>query len=49
VGAAMLGLTHTDVVVAMLHEALARPPYDVPLPTPAFAGTTLAREAVASP
>jgi D-alanine-D-alanine ligase len=49
VGAAMVGLTHTDVVVAMLHEALTRPPYDVPLPTPAFAGTTLTREAAVSP
>ncbi|MER6492881.1 D-alanine--D-alanine ligase family protein [Streptomyces griseorubiginosus] len=49
VGAAMVGLTHTDVVLAMLHEALARPPYDVPLPTPAFAGTTRAREAAVSP
>lgn len=49
VGAAMLGLTHTDVVVAMLHEALARPPYDVPLPTPAFASSTPMREAAVSP
>ncbi|MFJ8535563.1 ATP-grasp domain-containing protein [Streptomyces sp. NPDC093591] len=49
VGAAMVGLTHTDVVLAMLHEALARPPYDVPLPTPAFASTTLTREAAVSP
>ncbi|WP_062642542.1 D-alanine--D-alanine ligase family protein [Streptomyces maremycinicus] len=49
VGAAMVGLTHTDVVLAMLHEALARPPYDVPLPTPAFASTTRAREAAVSP
>ncbi|WP_405671548.1 ATP-grasp domain-containing protein [Streptomyces sp. NBC_01530] len=49
VGAAMVGLTHTDVVVAMLHEALTRPPYDVPLPSPAFAGTTLTREAAVSP
>ncbi|NNN30407.1 ATP-grasp domain-containing protein [Streptomyces sp. S3(2020)] len=49
VGAAMVGLTHTDVVLAMLHEAVARPPYDVPLPTPAFAGTTRAREAAVSP
>ncbi|MFI9834575.1 ATP-grasp domain-containing protein [Streptomyces sp. NPDC051913] len=49
VGAAMVGLTHTDVVLAMLHEALARPPYDVPLPTPAFADTTRAREAAVSP
>lgn len=49
VGAAMVGLTHTDVVLAMLHEALARPPYDVPLPTPAFASTTPTREAAVSP
>ncbi|MDQ0605811.1 D-alanine-D-alanine ligase [Streptomyces canus] len=49
VGAAMVGLTHTDVVLAMLHEALADPPYDVSLPTPAFTGTTRAREAVVSP
>ncbi|KPI30525.1 D-alanine--D-alanine ligase [Actinobacteria bacterium OK074] len=49
VGAALVGLTHTDVVLAMLHEALARPPYDVPLPTPAFSSTTLAREAAVSP
>ncbi|MFE0256868.1 ATP-grasp domain-containing protein [Streptomyces sp. NPDC059010] len=49
VGAAMVGLTHTDVVLAMLHEALARPPYDGPLPTPAFVGTTRAREAAVSP
>ncbi|MFE2317248.1 hypothetical protein ACFXC8_29710 [Streptomyces sp. NPDC059441] len=48
VGAAMVGLTHTDVVVAMLHEALARPPYDVPLPTPAFPSSTLTREAAVS-
>lgn len=49
VGAAVVGLTHTDVVLAMLHEALARPPYDVPLPTPAFSSTTLTREAAVSP
>ncbi|MFD9330020.1 ATP-grasp domain-containing protein [Streptomyces sp. NPDC060065] len=49
VGAAMVGLTHTDVVVAMLHEALTRPPYDVPLPTPAFSRTTPTREAAVSP
>ncbi|MFG2639889.1 hypothetical protein ACGFYP_02755 [Streptomyces sp. NPDC048370] len=30
VGAATVGLTHTDVVRVMLHEALARPPYDIP-------------------
>ncbi|MFI2718335.1 ATP-grasp domain-containing protein [Streptomyces collinus] len=49
VGAAMVGLTHTDVVLAMLHEALARPPYDVPLPTPVFSSTTPMREAAVSP
>jgi D-alanine-D-alanine ligase len=49
VGAAMVGLTHTDVVVAMLREAFARPPYDVPLSTPAFSSTTLTREAAVSP
>ncbi|MGW7750290.1 D-alanine--D-alanine ligase family protein [Streptomyces violaceusniger] len=49
VGAAMVGLTHTDVVLAMLHEALARPPYDVPLPAPAFSSATLTREAAVSP
>ncbi|MGW1558274.1 D-alanine--D-alanine ligase family protein [Streptomyces sp. NPDC002144] len=49
VGAAMVGLTHTDVVLAMLHEALARPPYDVPLPTPVFSSTTPTREAAVSP
>ncbi|GGU41165.1 D-alanine--D-alanine ligase [Streptomyces albospinus] len=47
VGAAMVGLTHTDVVLAMLHEALARPPYDVPLPAPVFARSTSVREAAA--
>ncbi|WP_371652880.1 MULTISPECIES: ATP-grasp domain-containing protein [unclassified Streptomyces] len=49
VGAAMVGLTHTDIVLAMLHEALTRPPYDVPLPTPAFASSTPTREAAVSP
>ncbi|MFF4528220.1 ATP-grasp domain-containing protein [Streptomyces sp. NPDC001407] len=49
VGAAMVGLTHTDVVLAMLHEALVRPPYDVPLPTPVFTSTTATREAAVSP
>lgn len=48
-GAAMAGFTHTDTVLAMLHEALARPPYDVPLPTPAFSSDTLTREAAVSP
>ncbi|MCQ8829891.1 hypothetical protein [Streptomyces malaysiensis] len=49
VGAAMVGLTHTSVVLAMLHKALARPPYDVPLPAPAFSSATLRREAAVSP
>ncbi|MFF1570344.1 ATP-grasp domain-containing protein [Streptomyces sp. NPDC058293] len=50
VGAAMAGLTHTDVVLALLHEALTRRPYDVPLPTPAFSSTTTTtREAAVSP
>ncbi|WP_236246433.1 ATP-grasp domain-containing protein [Streptomyces sp. CC210A] len=49
VGAAMVGLTHTDVVLAMLHEALTRQPYDVPLPSPAFSGSTATREAAVSP
>ncbi|MFD4542500.1 ATP-grasp domain-containing protein [Streptomyces bauhiniae] len=47
VGAAMVGLTHTDVVLAMLHEALARRPYDVPLPAPVFSVPTATREAAA--
>ncbi|WHX24204.1 ATP-grasp domain-containing protein [Streptomyces malaysiensis subsp. malaysiensis] len=49
VGAAMIGLTHTSVVLAMLHEALARPPYDMPLPAPAFSSATPTREAAVSP
>ncbi|MGW2822162.1 D-alanine--D-alanine ligase family protein [Streptomyces sp. NPDC001443] len=49
VGAAMVGFTHTDVVLAMLHEALARPPYDVDLPTPVFSSATSTREAAVSP
>ncbi|MFI6685401.1 ATP-grasp domain-containing protein [Streptomyces sp. NPDC050485] len=46
-GAGLCGLTHSDVVLAMLHEALARPPYDVPLPAPVFARSTSVREAAA--
>ncbi|MFC9652348.1 ATP-grasp domain-containing protein [Streptomyces sp. NPDC056937] len=49
VGAGTLGFTHTDVVLATLHEALARAPYDVPLPTPAFSSTTSTREAAVLP
>ncbi|MEV2235944.1 hypothetical protein AB0H69_46350 [Streptomyces phaeochromogenes] len=50
VGAAMLGLTHTDVVVAMLHEALVRPP--AMRCSPAHSSVLrhpLTREAVISP
>jgi D-alanine-D-alanine ligase len=49
VGAALLGFTHKDVVLAMLREALTRPPYDVPLPTPVFSSTPVTREAAVSP
>lgn len=35
-GAALCGLSHADVVLAVLHEALTRPAYDVPLPSPVF-------------
>ncbi|MER6773276.1 D-alanine--D-alanine ligase [Streptomyces bacillaris] len=45
VGAAKVGFTHSDVVLAMLHEAMTRPPYDVPLPTPVFSSTLRNREA----
>ncbi|MGH3221292.1 MAG: hypothetical protein ACRDPY_21805 [Streptosporangiaceae bacterium] len=34
--ASLRGLRHTDVVAAILHEALARPRYGAPLPVPAF-------------
>ncbi|MQS34274.1 hypothetical protein FFZ77_01145 [Streptomyces katsurahamanus] len=34
----LCGFSHADVVLAMLHEAIVRPPYDVPLPVPRFAG-----------
>ncbi|MEV5950378.1 ATP-grasp domain-containing protein [Streptomyces sp. NPDC051993] len=47
VGAGLCGLSHSDVVLAMLHEALTRPPYDVPLPAPVFARSTSVREAAA--
>lgn len=46
-GAVLCGLSHSDVVLAMLHEALTRRPYDVPLPTPVFTATTAVREAAA--
>ncbi|MFF8283321.1 ATP-grasp domain-containing protein [Streptomyces albus] len=35
-GAAMVGMSHADVVTAMLHQAMRRRPYDVPLPAPVF-------------
>lgn len=48
IGANQCGLSHADIVAAVVHEALARPPYDVPLPTPAFhTGAAVVREPVA--
>lgn len=44
VGASLCGLTHADVVLAMLHEALTRPTYDVPLPIPVLHTSTPVRE-----
>jgi D-alanine-D-alanine ligase len=44
-GAGLVGLSHTDVVRAYLHEALTRPAYDVPLPVPVFTGTPEPRDA----
>ncbi|MER5973332.1 ATP-grasp domain-containing protein [Streptomyces sp. NPDC002055] len=46
-GAALCGLTHTDVVRAFLREALTRPPYDVPLPIPVLDSSTSVRETAA--
>ncbi|MFF7254754.1 D-alanine--D-alanine ligase family protein [Streptomyces microflavus] len=46
-GAVLCGLSHSDVVLAMLHEALTRRPYDVPLPAPVFTPMTSVREAAA--
>ncbi|MEV3858515.1 D-alanine--D-alanine ligase [Streptomyces sp. NPDC050095] len=46
-GALLCGLSHSDVVLAMLHEALNRQPYDVPLPAPVFTSTIPVREAAA--
>jgi D-alanine-D-alanine ligase len=44
-GAGLCGLSHADVVRAVLHEALTRSSYDVPLPTPVFTvGPTIERE-----
>lgn len=37
-GAGLLGLTHADILLAILREALARPRYDVPLSVPDFSG-----------
>lgn len=37
VGAGLTGLDHGDVVRAILHEAMTRQTYDVPLPTPRLA------------
>ncbi|MGW7367947.1 D-alanine--D-alanine ligase family protein [Streptomyces sp. NPDC054841] len=44
VGAGLCGLSHADAVLALLHEAVTRPHYDVPLPTPVFAASTPVRE-----
>ncbi|MGI5143936.1 hypothetical protein [Streptomyces sp. CA-106110] len=44
-GAGLVGLSHTDVVRAYLHEALTRPAYDVPLSAPVFTGTSEPRDA----
>ncbi|MFK0099277.1 ATP-grasp domain-containing protein [Streptomyces sp. NPDC091040] len=46
-GAVLCGLSHSDVVLAMIHEALTRRPYDVPLPAPVFTDLTSVREAAA--
>jgi D-alanine-D-alanine ligase len=37
-GAGLLGLTHADILLAILREALARPRYDAPLSAPDFSG-----------
>ncbi|MBD0740541.1 D-alanine--D-alanine ligase [Streptomyces sp. CBMA29] len=47
VGAGLAGLSHVDVVRAILHEALTRQPYDVPLPTPVLGAATDAGETAA--
>jgi len=39
--AGLLGLSHADVVTAMLREALTRPRYDAPLPVPDFTARPL--------
>ncbi len=46
-GAALCGFVHSDVVLAMLHEAVVRPTYDVPLPSPIFTGVPAPREPAA--
>lgn len=47
VGAGLAGLSHADVVRAILHEALTRRPYNVPLPTPALGAATEVGETAA--
>ena len=37
-GAGLLGLTHADILAAILREAITRPRYDAPLPVPDFSG-----------
>ncbi|MFE7795409.1 hypothetical protein [Streptomyces sp. NPDC057460] len=46
-GAALRGLSHTDVVRAFLHEALTRPTYDVPLPISVLNASASVRETAA--
>ncbi|MEV6653912.1 ATP-grasp domain-containing protein [Streptomyces sp. NPDC051219] len=46
-GAALCSLSHTDVVRALLHEAMTRPTYDVPLPIPVLTATPSVRETAA--
>ncbi|GAA0436646.1 D-alanine--D-alanine ligase family protein [Streptomyces luteireticuli] len=47
VGAALCGFSHTDVVLAMLHQALDHPLYDAPLPAPVFSAAPAQREPAA--
>jgi D-alanine-D-alanine ligase len=44
VGGRLCGLSRDDLVRAFLHEAITRPAYDVPLPTPVFGTSTVLPE-----
>ncbi|WNO69405.1 hypothetical protein OG830_39675 [Streptomyces sp. NBC_00121] len=46
-GAALCGLSHTDVFRAFLHEVLTRPAYDVPLPIRVLNTSASVRETAA--